>query len=66
MAAYALAALLIFPFLGALGILIGILYVGIMSYAFGKDPKKVFSVYTYFPTINTLAGMAVTFFVFFK
>ena len=60
---YALSTIILLPFLGALGVLLGAIYISTMAYSFGKNAQKTFAIYTRFPLINTLAGMAVTLFI---
>jgi len=58
---YAFSALLSFPYLGIISIVLGILYISFMLVSLFTNENQLFKIYTFFPTINTLSGMIVFF-----
>ena len=58
---YALAGLLVFPYLGILSIVLGFVYVFFMVLSIRTTEDQLFRVYTYFPIINTVSGMSIFF-----
>lgn len=58
---YALSAALTFPYLGYISIALGVVYAYFMYISLNTTEGRLFKIYTYFPVINTLAGMIVFF-----
>jgi len=58
---YSLSAIFTFPFLGIISIALGLMYVYFMYLSLNTTSEELFKIYTYFPKINTLAGMIVFF-----
>jgi 4-hydroxybenzoate polyprenyltransferase len=63
---YMLAGLCSFPALAALGIFLTCMYVVMMLISLSTTEQQLFRIYTYFPIINALSGMAVFFWVLLK
>lgn len=62
LALYLASAYLSYPALGAVSLVLGVVYAGIMLRTMlAKDNAEELSLYAYFPPVNTLAGMAVFF-----
>lgn len=58
---YILSGILSYPFLGAISIVLSMIYVVFMISSLKADEKGLFRLYTYFPIINTLSGMTIFF-----
>lgn len=58
---YLLSAVLTFPYLGFVSLLLGLVYLYFMFISIKTTDEELFKVYTYFPIINTLSGMIVFF-----
>jgi len=63
---YAIAGILSYPYLGAVSAILGTVYVFFMLISLSATEDKFFKIYTYFPIINTLSGMAIFFTLLFK
>lgn len=62
LALYLVSAYLSYPALGAVSLVLGVVYAGLMLRTMlAKDNTEELSLYAYFPPVNTLAGMAVFF-----
>jgi lycopene elongase/hydratase (dihydrobisanhydrobacterioruberin-forming) len=58
--AYATAALLVYPALGVLAVLGGLVYVGMIILSLrSRQPDELFALYRRFPLLNTVVGAAV-------
>jgi len=66
LALYVLAGVLIVPYIGYVALALSLIYVFFMLYSISKRDEALFRVYTYFPKINTLAGMVLFFAVVFS
>jgi 4-hydroxybenzoate polyprenyltransferase len=60
---YISAGLLVFPFLGFTSLVLSLIYVVFMIISLNTTEEQLFRIYTYFPYINTLAGMTIFFLV---
>lgn len=58
---YALAAILVYPYLGIVSLILGAVYLFVMYISLKADEERLFEIYTYFPTINSISGMIVFF-----
>jgi len=58
---YSLSGILSYPFLGVTSIVLATVYFIFMILSLRADDKNLFRLYTYFPTINTICGMAIFF-----
>ncbi|MEY4602463.1 MAG: hypothetical protein RL292_404 [Candidatus Parcubacteria bacterium] len=63
---YILAAICVFPYFSYAVFLLALPYAALMYVSYNANEEKLFRVYTYFPKINTLVGMALFFLVLFK
>lgn len=60
---YTLAALLVHSYLGYFSIVLLLPYLILMYLSYRSDEQKLFTLYTYFPKINSLVGMILFFLV---
>jgi 4-hydroxybenzoate polyprenyltransferase len=58
---YALSGILVFQYIGIVSIILGLVYVAFMLKSIKTTDKQLFKIYTYFPKINSLAGMIIFF-----
>jgi 4-hydroxybenzoate polyprenyltransferase len=63
---YALSGIFAIPYLGGLGLLMAGAYVALMLLSIDTSEKQLFKIYTFFPALNTIVGMAVFFLVLLK
>ena len=63
---YALSGLMLIVLFTSVGATIAVIYVALMLTAFKVSAKKIFTIYTIFPIVNTLAGMAIFFCILLK
>jgi len=60
---YLFAGLLVSPFIGPISLVLSLVYFIFMIISINTNEQQLFRIYTYFPYINTLAGMAIFFLV---
>lgn len=58
---YAVSGALSFPYLGAISIMLAVVYVCFMFLSLRSTEDNLFKIYMYFPIINTISGMLVFF-----
>lgn len=58
---YALSAILAYQYIGIVSIILGLIYVVFMLKSIKTNDEQLFKIYTYFPKINSLAGMIIFF-----
>lgn len=63
---YALSGILAFQFLGIISIILSAVYVIFMLKSLKTTDEELFKIYTYFPKINSIAGMIIFFTVLLK
>jgi 4-hydroxybenzoate polyprenyltransferase len=63
---YLLSGVLVFQFLGLISLILSLAYVVFMIRSIKTTEEELFKIYTYFPKINSLAGMIIFFAVLFS
>jgi 4-hydroxybenzoate polyprenyltransferase len=64
LAAFILAAIFAFPFLGILSVALSVIYLSMIVVSIAsKTDARVFAIYKYFPIVNAAMGLALFFFV---
>lgn len=64
---YTISAWLAWPYLGFVAIILGLLYVFMMTATWHKfSAERTFRIYRWFPSVNTLSGMAIFFVALFQ
>jgi 4-hydroxybenzoate polyprenyltransferase len=62
---YAISGVLVFPYLGSISLALSSAYVILMLLSLSTSRERLFELYTYFPIVNSIAGMIIFFSILF-